>query len=102
MCVCVLSEGLISKFNCMLKNEMKFNIIQQECPTLHPGEKHIIYGVSVKIKVTPQTRRLRPSFQTFTALLVYFLLIAQMAYCLFKNWGVVALQSFISFYCIAQ
>ena len=78
VCVCVLSEGLISKFNCMLKNEMKFNITQQECPTLH-----VIYGVSVKIKVTPQTRRLRPSFQTFTALLVYFLLIARMAYCLF-------------------
>ena len=75
---------------------------QQECPTLRPGEKHIIYGVSLKIKVTPQRRRLRPSFQTFTALSVHFFLIAQMAYCFFKSWGIIALQCYISSYYTAE
>ena len=37
MCVCVPSEGLISKCNCILNNEMEFNIIQPT-PAFLPGK----------------------------------------------------------------
>lgn len=71
--MCVHStKGLVSKFNCISNNGMKLNIIQQECPTPLPGEKHyFIYGVSLKIEVTPQIT----AFQIFTGLLGYLFLL---------------------------
>ena len=86
MCVCVYSaEGLVNKFSCTLDNGMKFNVIQQECPTPLPGAKHsIVYGASLKIEVTPRGRRLRTSFQTSTGLLGYSsVLLTALCFCLF-------------------
>lgn len=69
------TEQLVNKFNCILNNGMKFNIIQQACPTPLPGEKHyIIDGMYLKIEITPQEETYN-LIQIFTDLLGYYSLL---------------------------